>query len=193
MLHNYEEEVIKTLREELRDRGINVTDEQIDKVKMCISELRKRRIPLGQAKEVARLIAQVLSETPLAALGMEDIRRFLSMISSCRLVGFQLRRHESIYCPIMVPRDFIGVSLITVLTQLGNVTLLIKRVGELISDNAYYAEDVILVGYFDVNNVMWSQRFDPGLYLVEVSNSFVDNVNVTVDVMTCILNTKKNP
>ncbi|WP_054857108.1 hypothetical protein [Vulcanisaeta sp. JCM 16159] len=193
MLHNYEEEVIKTLREELRDRGINVTDEQIDKVKICISELRKRHVPLGQAKEVARLIAQVLSETPLAALGMEDIRRFLSMISSCRLVGFQLRRHESIYCPIMVPRDFIGVSLITVLTQLGNVTLLIKRVGEPISDNAYYAEDVILVGYFDVNNVMWSQRFDPGLYLVEVSNSFGDNVNVTVDVMTCILNTKKNP
>ncbi|ADN51455.1 hypothetical protein [Vulcanisaeta distributa] len=192
MFRNYEEEVIRTLRDEFRSRGINVTNEQIDKVRMCINELRRRHVPLSQAREIAKLIAQVLSEVPFATLSMENIRQFLSMVSSCRLVGFQLRRHESIYCPIMIPRDFIGISLITVTTLLGNVTLLIKRVGEPISDNAYYAEDVILVGYFDVNNVVWSQRFDPGIYLVEVNNSFSDNVNVTIDVMTCILSTKEN-
>lgn len=193
MFRNYDEEVIKMLSEELRNQGISITDEQIDKVRMCINELRRRRVPLSQVREIARLIAQILSEVPLISPGMEDIRHFLSMVNSCRLVGFQLRRHESIYCPVMVPRDFMGVSLIIVSTQLGNVTLLIKRVGEPISDNAYYAEDVILLGYFDVNNVVWSQRFDPGIYLVEVNNSYGDNVNVTIDVMTCVLSVRKDP
>lgn len=193
MFRNYDEEVIKMLSEELRNQGISITDEQIDKVRMCINELRRRRVPLSQVREIARLIAQILSEVPLISPGMEDIRHFLSMVSSCRLVGFQLRRHESIYCPVMVPRDFMGVSLIIVSTQLGNVTLLIKRVGEPISDNAYYAEDVILLGYFDVSNVVWSQRFDPGIYLVEVNNSYGDNVNVTIDVMTCVLSVRKDP
>ena len=193
MFHDYEEEVIRALREELRGQGVGITDEQIDKVRMCINELRRRRIPLSHVREIARLIAQILSEASLAALGMEDVRHFLSTFSSCRLTGFQLRKHESIYCPIMVPRGFIGVSLITVSTQSGSVTLIIRRVGEPISDNAYYAEDLILLGYFDVSNVVWSQRFDPGIYLVEVNNSYGGDVNVTIDVMTCVLSIKKSP
>ncbi|WP_252901249.1 hypothetical protein [Vulcanisaeta sp. JCM 14467] len=155
--------------------------------------VEEKAYTLSQVREVARLMAQILSEVSLTALGMEDVRHFLSTFSSCRLTGFQLRRHESIYCPIMVPRDFIGISLITISTQLGNVTLIIRRVGEPISDNAYYAEDVILLGYFDVSNVVWSQRFDPGIYLIEVNNSYGDNVNVTVDVMTCVLSVRKGP
>ena len=193
MFHDYEEEVIRALREELESQGVGITDEQVDKVRMCINELRRRHIPLNQVREVARLMAQILSEVSPAALGMEDVRHFLSTFSSCRLVGFQLRRHESIYCPIMVPRDFVGISLITVSAQLGNVTLIIRRVGEPISDNAYYAEDLILLGYFDVSNVVWSQRFDPGIYLVEVNNSYGGDVNVSIDVMTCVLSVKKSP
>ena len=193
MFHNYEEEVIKALREELKNQGISITNEQIDKVRMCINELRRRRVPLNQVREIARLMAQIISEVSLTAPGIEDVRQFLSMVSSCRLVGFQLRRHESIYCPIMIPRDFIGISLIMVSTRLGNVTLIIRRVGEPISDNAYYAEDIMLLGYFDISNVVWSQRFDPGIYLVEINNSYGDNVNVTIDVMTCVLSVGKGP
>ncbi len=44
MFRNYEEEVIRALREELKRQGISITDEQIDKVRMCINELRRRHI-----------------------------------------------------------------------------------------------------------------------------------------------------
>ncbi|MCG2870545.1 MAG: hypothetical protein L7H10_07330, partial [Vulcanisaeta sp.] len=63
----------------------------------------------------------------------------------------------------------------------------IKRIGEPIDKNAYYAEDIILVGYFDTNTATWNQRLSPGLYLVEVHNYYNEDVNVSVDVVTCII------
>ncbi|WP_243681397.1 hypothetical protein [Vulcanisaeta souniana] len=91
MFHSYETEFIKVLRTELRNLGTEITDEQLDKIKVCISELKRRHLPLSDARDVARIIAQVLSENPLIASTREDVRQFLSVISSCRLVGFQLR------------------------------------------------------------------------------------------------------
>ncbi|ADY00701.1 hypothetical protein VMUT_0490 [Vulcanisaeta moutnovskia 768-28] len=192
MFHDYETEFIKVLRLELRNLGIELTDEQLNRVRVCVNELKRRHLPLSEAKEIARIIAQILSENPLVTSTREDVRQFLSVISSCRLVGFQLRRHESIYCPIMVPMGFIGISIIAISTSSGNVTLLIKRVGEPVSDNAYYAEDITLVGYFDISNVVWTQRMNPGIYLVEINNLYGNDVNISIDVVTCILETKKD-
>ncbi|MGC8607133.1 MAG: hypothetical protein ACP5GZ_09195 [Vulcanisaeta sp.] len=192
MFHDYETEFIKVLRLELRNLGIELTDEQLNKVRVCVNELKRRHLPLSEAKEIARIIAQILSENPLVTSTREDVRQFLSVISSCRLVGFQLRRHESIYCPIMVPMGFIGISIIAISTSSGNVTLLIKRVGEPVSDNAYYAEDITLVGYFDISNVVWTQRMNSGIYLVEINNLYGNDVNISIDVVTCILETKKD-
>ncbi|WP_243681399.1 hypothetical protein [Vulcanisaeta souniana] len=87
---------------------------------------------------------------------------------------------------------FIGVSIIAVMARLGSISLIIKRVGEPVSDNAFYAEDLILVGYFDTNNLTWTQRLNPGIYLVEVSNSYGEDVNISIDVITCILETREN-
>jgi len=177
---------MKFVVDELAKQGVALSSEDLERVQACSNELM-RDIPPGKFRDVAKAMAQVIAER-LRGHMPSGFEGSLSIISSCRLIGHQLRRRESIYCPIIVPAGFTAVSIINVSSSPGNVFLFIKRIGEPIDRNTYYAEDVILVGYFDINKVSWSQRLNPGLYLVEVHNYYNEIVGVSIDVMTCIIN-----
>jgi hypothetical protein len=145
------EDLMKALIDELAKQGVALSNEDLERVQACFNELR-RDIPTGKFRDIAKAVAQVIAER-LRGHVPSGFEGFLSIISSCRLIGYQLRRRESIYCPIIVPAGFTAVSTISVSSSPGNVFLFIKRIGEPIDKNAYYAEDVILVGYFDINRV----------------------------------------
>jgi hypothetical protein len=181
------EELMRIIKNELTNQGIAPSDDILERIRVCIDELKRRNIPPDRFRDIARIIAQVIAEKPYRQIPSSGLEGFLSMISSCRLIGYQLRRNESIYCPIMVPAGFTAISMIGVSSTPGNISLFIKRIGEPIDKNAYYAEDIILVGYFDTNTATWNQRLSPGLYLVEVHNYYNEDVNVSVDVVTCII------
>jgi len=179
------EDPMKVVIDELAKQGVALNSEVLGKVQACFNELR-RDIPPSKFHDVAKAMAPVIAER-LRGHVPSGFEGSLSIISSCRLIGYQLRRRESIYCPIIVPAGFTAVSIISVSSSPGNVFLFIKRIGESIDKNAYYAEDIILVGYFDTNTATWNQRLSPGLYLVEVHNYYNEDVNVSVDVVTCII------
>ena len=185
MFHKSDDPV-KVIIDELTKQGMTLSSEDLERIQACFDELR-RSVPPGKFRDVAKAVAQVVVER-LRGYVPSGFGGFLSIISSCRLIGYQLRRRESIYCPIIVPAGFTAVSTISVSSSPGNVFFFIKRIGEPINRNAYYAEDVILVGYFDINRVSWCQRLNPGLYLVEVHNYYNESVVVSIDVMTCIIN-----
>ncbi len=188
MFHRYEDEFIKVLRSELAKQGLDLRDEDLGKIRLCVNEIKRRNIPIDKALETAKAIAQVIAERPYRQLTGGEINSLLSRIGSCKLVGYQLRRNETICCPIIVPKGFLAISIIMVSSSPGNISFFIKRIGEPVNTNAYYAEDIVLVGYFDTNGASWVQRLSPGIYLLEVHNYYNESVSVVLDVLTCVIN-----
>ncbi len=185
-MFDFEREFYSTLKRELSREGLYPSVEFLEHARQCMHALRRSGIPVEKARDVARMLAKIASmKVKWDSSFNKAYAEFLSILNSCRIDGYSLKRGEAISCPIIVPRGYLAFSLIDVYATSG-VNVIVKKIGEAV-EGAFYSVDLIHMAFFDVEKASWVQKLTPGMYLVQVNNYCSPAVTATLNVSTCVV------